>query len=420
MSTVNPTSDEVLVYRSGTAYSTTADMSTVNNSDLILVNRSGTDYKCTFADWQSSQLQEPAIDSLSVAAGSGSNRFSSRNFTVTWAMDNEGNPGSTKQFKAYVLKPDNGEGNFPQLKYLLQFNNISSVSSSGSTVTITLTGNTNLSKLNVGDTVRPYNAVLSDDYVNNSTFTGSANWTAQFDGSPGTSGNQSYWYPNNNVPFDSSLQICGGESGYDDKYAGRSGAWSYSVRSNGGCQTARSGAESFSYIGFRDYRGSNVGAGIGAILLDGHQLRRNMYNPCGVVTAISGNTVTITNGDNDQGSSIAKWSSSTGQALCRDFDVNNAKNAATDIFGQALEAPAFANKLYCVLGTNGSVSGFQEDDPGWTTLTDQTSTANIAFPANATRGTCDADFPSNSRLVVEMRAFNSQGEAFRVSNELAR
>ena len=420
MSTVNPTSDKVLINRSGTSYSTTADMSTVNNSDLIIVNRSGTDYKCTFADWQASQLQEPAIDSLSVAAGSGSNRFSSRNFTVTWAMDNEGNPSSTKQFKAYVLKPDNGEGNFPQLQYLLQFNNISSVSNSGSTVTINLTGNTNLSKLNIGDTVRSLNAVLSDDYANNSTFTGSANWTPQFDGTPSTSGNQSYWYPNNPVPFDSSLVICGGESGYDDKYAGGPSGWSWGVRSNGGCQTARTGSETFDYIGFRDYRSSGESAGIGDILLDGHQLRRNMYNPCGVVNSISGNTVTITNGDGDQGSSIAKWSNSIGQALCRDFHVTNAKNAATDIFGKSLEAPAFANTLYCIMGTNGSVSGFQENDPGWTTFTDQTSTANIAFPVNATRGTCDSDFPSGSRLVVEMRASNSQGEAFRISNELAR
>lgn len=419
MSSVNPTSDKVLVYRSGTSYSTTADMSTVNNSDLIIVNRSGTDYKCTFSDWQSSQLQEPAIDSLSVAAGSGSNRFSSRNFTVTWAMDNEGNPSSTKQFKAYVLKPNNGEGNFPQLDYLLKFSSISSVSTNGSTVTINLSGNTNLSKLNIGDTVRPLNAVLSPDYQATSTFSGNANWELWFDGSGGVGGNQSYWYPSPAIPFSSSLVICGGEANYDDKYAGGPG-WSWGVRSNGGCQTARTGSSSFTYIGFTDHRGANVGGSIGFGLLDGHQIRRNMYNPCGVVTAKNGNTVTVTNGDNNQGSSLAKWSSSSGQILCREFDVSNAKTAASNIFGTYLEAPAFANKLYCIMGTNGSVSGFQEDDPGWTTFTDQTSTANIAFPANATRGTCDSDFPSGSRLVVEMRASNNQGEAFRVSNALAR
>ena len=151
MSTVNNSTDKVLAYRDGTSYSTSSDMSTVNNTDLILVNRSGTDYKCTFADWQSSQLDEPAIQSLTVAeANTSGARFTSKTFNITYVMDDDGNPGSTKSFKARVLKPDNGPGNFPQLDYLMKFSGITAVSTSGSQVTVTLANSNNLNLLNVG------------------------------------------------------------------------------------------------------------------------------------------------------------------------------------------------------------------------------------------------------------------------------
>lgn len=421
MSTVNPTSDEVLVYRSGTSYSTTADMSTVNNSDLIIVNRSGTDYKCTFADWQTSQLQEPAISSLSVATTAGAARFTSKTFQVSWGMDDNGNPSSAKAFKAYVLKPNNGEGNYPALDYLLKFSTISSTSTSGTTVTINLSGSTNISKLKVGDTVRPLNAVLRRDHYATDTFGGNnpaTVWAGFFDGN-GAGGGQPWWYPNPPIPFNSSLTLDGGEPGYDRKRAQGPGWDTGYFMSNGGNQTLYSGANSLSGLSFDDYRSPTTGGSIGKLYIDGNVMRRNVWDPCGVVTAISGNTVTITNGDNNEGSTLTKWASVNGQVLCRDYHVANAKRSATDIFNKGgFQAPRIASKLYCVFGANGSITDFQEDDPGWVTLTDQASPVNLVMPANATFSACDTDFPTGSRLVVEMRATNSEGTAYISSNIL--
>lgn len=425
MSTVNNSTDKVVVQRGSSVFQTSADMSTVNSTDLLLVNRGGTDYKCTFADWQASQLDEPAIQSLTVAeANTSGARFTSKSFTATFAMDDNGNPGSTKAFKAYVLKPDNGEGNFPMLNYLMKFSGITAVSVSGTTVTVTLANNNNLSKLNVGDTVRPLNATLQPDWEVNSTFGGynggasAATWAGVFDGG-GMGGTESWWYPNSAIPFSSSLQMCGGESGYDDKYASGPGWATGWVRSNGGCQTMRSGAQSFTAIGCRDHRGGGTGGGFGPLLIDGHAIRRNVYNPCGVVTAINTSTrqVTISNGDNNQGSTIGNWTASGNPVLCREYHIANAKRNATDIFNNGqYQTPRVASKLYAVFGANGSITDFQEDDPGWVTLTDQSSPVSLTFPANATSGPCDTDFPAGSRFVVEMRATNNQGTAYVTSN----
>lgn len=421
MSTVNNSTDKVLVQRSGTTYQTSADMSSVNSSDLIIVNRSGTDYKCTFADWQTSQLQEPAIQSLTVAATAGAARFSSKSFTVSWAMDDNGNPGSTKAFKVSILKPDNGEGNFPQLDYLMKFSTISSTSISGTTVTINLSGSTNISRLRVGDTVRPLNAVLSRDYYATDTFGGNnpaSVWAGFFDGN-GAGGGQPWWYPSPGIPFSSSLTLDGGESGYDRK-RGVGPNWDTGYfMSNGGNQTLYSGANTLTGLSFDDYRGATTGGSIGKLYVDGNVLRRNIWDPSGVVTAISGNTVTITNGDNNEGSTLTKWSSVNGQVLCRDYNISNAKRPATEIFNKgSFQVPRVASKLFGVLGANGTVSDFNGDDPGWVTLTDQTSPATITLPANATFSTCDDDFPVGSRIVVEMRATNSEGTAYITSNIL--
>lgn len=424
MSTVNNSIDKVLVQRSGTTYQTSADMSSVNSSDLIIVNRSGTDYKCTFADWQSSQLDEPAIQSLTVAEANASGaRFTSKTFNMTFAMDDNGNPGSTKAFKARVLKPDNGPGNFPQLDYLMKFSGITNVSISGQTVTVTLANNNNLSLLNVGDTVRPLNATRQIDPSVGSTFSGYAtlnNWIPVFDGG-GIGSGQSHWYPPSNIPFESSLEMCGGESGYDDKFANGPGWSSGWVRSNGGCQTMKTGANSFGSIGFRDHRSAGTGGSFGPLKLDGAVFRRNVYNPCGVVTAINTSTrqITISNGDGGEGSYVNKWTSSGNPVLVREYDVVNSKRAATEIFNNGrYQGPRIAEELYCVFGANGSVTDFVPTDPGWVTTTNQNGTIQLTFPANATNQACDTDFPAGSRLIVEMRATNSQGTAYIESNIL--
>ena len=421
MSTVNNSTDKVLIHRSGTNYSTLTDMSTVNNTDLLIVNRNGTDYKCTYADWAASQTDEPAIQSLTVAeADTTGARFTSKTFNITYAMDDDGNPTSTKAFKARVLKPDNGPGNFPQLDYLMKFSGITAVSTSGSQVTVTLADSTNLDLLNVGDTVRPLNATLSPDWAATSTFSGNANWTTAFDGG-GTGGQQSYWYPGSAISFDTSVVICGGESGYDDKYV--AGAWGNSgwVRSNGGCQTLRSGASTLTQVGLRDHRGSTVGGSIGEIQLDGHTIRRNVYNPCGVVASIntSTNQVVIDNGDSNQGSTLANWTANGNPVLCREYDIANSKRAATEIFNNGrYQGPRIAEQLYCTFGVDGSITDFVPGDPGWVTTTAQSGTITLTFPANATNQACDTDFPSGSRIVVEMRATNTHGTAYITSNTL--
>lgn len=424
MSTVNNSTDKVLIHRSGTNYSTLTDMSTVNNTDLLIVNRNGTDYKCTFADWAASQTDEPAIQSLTVAeADTTGARFTSKTFNITYAMDDDGNPTSTKAFKARVLKPDNGPGNFPQLDYLMKFSGITNVTISGQTVTVTVADSTNLDLLNVGDTVRPLNATRQIDPTVGSTFSGPttlASWTNVFDGG-GVGGQQSYWYPPSNIPFESSLEMCGGESGYDDKFANGPGWSSGWVRSNGGCQTMKSGANSFGSIGFRDYRGSTTGGSFGPLKLDGAAFRRNVYNPCGVVSGINTSTreITISNGDSGEGSYVNKWTSDGNPVLCREYDVANSKRAATDLFNNGrYQGPRIAEQLYCTFGADGNITDFVPGDPGWVTTTAQSGTITLTFPANATNEACDTDFPTGSRIVVEMRATNTHGTAYIVSNIL--
>jgi len=411
MSTVNPTSDEVLVYRSGTAYSTTADMSTVNNSDLIIVNRSGTDYKCTFADWQSSQLDEPSIDSVSIANVSGGGRFTSTSFPVTLTMDDDGNPASTKQLKAYVLAPDNGQGReVTYLNYLLQGAGISSISVSGSTVTIGLQNGTNLTKFQVGDNVRPFNATLSRDYGQDS-FNQYWNTGTFFDGGSASTSNQAYWYPSPGIPYTSSVEIGGGEVGYDE-YSINGGG--FQRKNTSGFQTLATGSGTLTSFGMRDYRITSCSGG--PLRIDGVILRRNVWSPSGVITNIntSTNTITVTN---NEGSDINDWSATGNPTICREFDVESSKNTYpfTD---PNLYSPRTATKLYCVLDADGDVSNMVEDDPGWVTM-NGSSPYSVNFPATLpTQQSPDLDFPAGSRLVVEMRATNTQGDSYYTSNIL--
>jgi len=415
MSTVNNSTDKVLVYRDSTSYSTSADMSTVNSTDLLIVNRSGTDYKCTFADWQASQSVAPSIDSVTLADVNGGNRFTGVSFPLTVTMDNNGIPTSTKRIKVIVEAPlyeQGRSGISTQLRYYPQTSAITSVSASrGNGVVITFANNNNFSYFELGDYVRLSNATQTRDYGQD-TIDFAATGLGLFDGSSSYSQCGGNWYPNPGIAYTSSVRVLGNEGSHG--YARFNGSNIYT----GGYAwvTLATGSGTITHFGWFDNRGCS-GEHIGPLEIDGVILRRNMWQPSGIVTAINPNNNTITVNTNE--GVFTEWNASGSPKLVREFKESSTKKSAAELAADpTLLDPARALKLYAVIDGNGNITDMVEDDPGWVTLSGS-SPYTVIFPATFGTGRApDSDFPVGSRLTVEIQATNANGDTDKLSNTL--
>ena len=419
MSTVNNSTDKVLVNRSGTSYQTSSDMSTVNNTDLLIVNRSGTDYKCTFADWAASQASPPAIDSVTISNVSGGGRFTSTDFPLTITMDNDGVPASTKRIKVKVLAPVYEQGRLGDpdvdlLKYYAQTSTIQSFSAtSGANITVTLADNSNFEFFELGDYVRTSNATKTRDYASD-TITGfTHNSGGLFDGGGSNTTCGADWYPSPGISYNTSVEAKGGEPGHGyvrvngtNYYAGGSYGW----------KTYLTGSGTLTSFGWYDNRGC-AGESHGPLRIDGVILRRNMWQPSGIVTAIDSANNTITVNTNE--GVFTDWTTTGSPTLVRESYEPHTKRTSSEIAAdQTYLDPARATELYASIDGSLDIVDMVESDPGWTTITASGSLA-ISFPATFNTGNApDSDFPTGSRLIVEIQAENANGTTDIYSNTL--
>lgn len=414
MSTVNNSTDKVLVNRSGTNYSTSTDMSTVNNTDLLIVNRGGTDYKCTFADWQASQSVAPSIDSVTLTDVAGGNRFTSVSFPLAVTMDNDGIPASTKKIKVSIEAPAYEQGRSgiaTQLRYYPQTSAVTSVSaSSGNGVVITCSDNTNFNYFELGDYVRLSNSTQTRDYSQDTIDFSSS--LGIFDGSSSYTQCGGNWYPDPGISYTSSVRVLGNEPGHG--YARFNGTNIYT----GGYAwvTLATGSGTMTHFGWYDNRGC-AGESIGPLEIDGVILRRNMWQPSGIVTAINPNNNTITVNTNE--GVFAAWSATGSPKVVREFKETSTKKSAAELAADpALLDPSRALKLYAIINSSGNITDMVEDDPGWVTLSGS-SPYSVTFPATFGTGRApDSDFPVGSRIIVEIQATNENGDTDKLSNTL--
>ena len=419
MSTVNNSTDKVVVNRNGTSYSTSADMSTVNNTDLLIVNRGGTDYKCTFADWAASQAAPPAIDSVTISNVSGGGRFTSTDFPLTITMDNDGVPASTKKIKVKVLAPIYEQGRLGDadtqlLAYYAQTSTITSFSAtSGNNVVITCANNNNFDYFEVGDYVRTSNAGRTRDYSQDTISGFTHDSGGLFDGGSSYTVCGADWYPNPGIPYTSSIEAYGGEGGHG--YAKFNGSNIYV--GNHSWSTLATGSGTMTHFGWYDNRGC-AGEGMGPIRIDGsYILRRNMWQPSGVITAVNPGSNQITVNTNE--GVFTAWSTTGSPTLVRErYESANKRTNAEINANQTYKDPARATELYASINGSLDINDMVEADPGWTTIT-ATGSLNISFPAAFNTGNApDSDFPAGSRLLVEIQASNAHGTTDLYSNVL--
>jgi hypothetical protein len=418
MSTVNNSTDKVLIHRSGTNYSTSIDMSTVNNTDLLIVNRDGTDYKCTYADWAASQSSPPAIDSVTISNVSGGGRFTSTDFPLTITMDSDGVPASTKKIKVKVLAPIYEQGRLGDadtnlLEYYAQTSTIQSFSAtSGNGVVITCADDTNFDYFEIGDYVRTSNASRTRDYSQDST-SGFTHYSGGiFDGGSSSTSCGADWYPNPGISYSSSVESYGGEGSHG--YARFNGSNIYV--GNGNWSTLATGSGTMTHFGWYDNRGCS-GESQGPIRIDGVILRRNMWQPSGVITNVNPATNQITVNTNE--GVFTDWTTTGSPTLVRErYEASNKRTTAEITANQTYKDPARATELYASIDGNLDIDDMVEGDPGWTTIT-ATGSLTISFPATFNTGNApDSDFPTGSRLLVEIQASNADGTTDIYSNIL--
>lgn len=418
MSTVNNSTDKVLVYRTGTNYSTSTDMSTVNNTDLLIVNRGGTDYKCTYADWAASQATPPAIDSVSISNVSGGGRFTSTDFPLTITMDNDGIPASTKKIKVKVLPPIYEQGRLGDadttlLSYYAQTSTITNFSAtSGNGVVITCSDSTNFDYFEIGDYVRTSNASRTRDYSGDSTTGFTHGSGGIFDGGSSSTTCGANWYPNPGISYSTRVESFGGEGGHG--YARFNNANIYV--GNGNWSTLANGSGTMTHFGWYDNRGC-AGESQGPIRIDGVILRRNMWQPSGQVTAVNSSNNTITVNTNE--GVFTDWSTTGSPTLVREsYETSTKRTTAELASDKTLNDPARATELYASINGSLDISDMVEADPGWTTIT-ATGSLTISFPATFNTGNApDSDFPAGSRFLVEIQATNANGTTDIYSNIL--